>query len=51
MQMHKTPLRAVNLRVTFWCLSFSKKPMQRFDEFLPKNLKSGPIEKMHEKGP
>ena len=26
--------RSVNLRMTFWCHKFSKKTMQKFDEFL-----------------
>ena len=29
--------------MTFWCLKFSKKKTQKFDRFLPKNLKSGQI--------
>ena len=33
--------------MTFWCLKFSKKPMQKFDEFLPWNLKSGWITKIN----
>ena len=35
--------KSVNLRMTFWCLKFSKKPTQKFDKSLPKNLKSGQI--------
>ena len=27
--------RSVNFRMTFWCLRFSKKTTQKFDEFLP----------------
>ena len=27
--------RSVNFRMTFWCLKFSKKTTQKFDEFLP----------------
>ena len=30
----------------FQCLKFSKKPTKKFDKFLPKNLKSGQINKI-----
>ena len=31
--MLEAPLkRSVNFRMTFWCLKFSKKPTQKFDE-------------------
>ena len=30
---------SVNLRMTIWCLQFSKKTTQKFDEYLPQNLK------------
>ena len=33
--------RSVNFRMTFWCLKFSKKTPQKFDEFLPYNLDIG----------
>jgi hypothetical protein len=32
--------------MTFWGLQFSKKLTQKFDKFLPYNLKSGPIKKI-----
>ena len=38
--------RSVNFRLTFWSVTFSKKTTQKFDEFLPWNLKSGWIKKI-----
>ena len=35
--------RSGNFRMTFWYLKFSGKPPKKFEEFLPKNLKSGQI--------
>ena len=35
-----------SLRMTFWCLKFSKKQTQKFDEFLLKNLKRCQINKI-----
>ena len=37
---------SLNLRMNFSWLQSSKKPTQKFDEFLPYNLKSGPIKKI-----
>ena len=39
-------LKVIDFRMTFWCLNFSKKTTQKFEGFLPKNLKNGQIKKI-----
>ena len=38
--------RSVNFRMNFWCLQFSKKPTQKFDELLPEQQQSGRMKKL-----
>lgn len=35
-----------DFRMNFWSVKFSKKPLQKFDKFLTKNLKCGEIIKI-----